>query len=108
MSILITDMEMPTGGSIIVAIRPDGMVEDVMGCFVGKATPVPPHGRLVDADKMIWKFTPDERFYPTKGDRLAYDSGKLMIRDIRGFIRDQPTIIQAEETAKKDGGTDNE
>ena len=54
MSILIEGMEMPKVefGSVIVAIRPDGMVEDVMGCYVGKAVPVPPHGRLIDADAL--------------------------------------------------------
>ncbi len=60
------------------------------------AIPVPPHGRLVDADKMIWRLTPNEEFYPTEADRFEYDSGKLMVRDIRGFIRGQETIIPAD------------
>ena len=42
MSILIKGMEIPKNGVAIFGIRPDGIVEDVMGCFVGKAIPVPP------------------------------------------------------------------
>lgn len=47
--ILIRGMEMPTKDSIIVAIRPDGKIEDVMGCYIGTAVELPPHGDLVDA-----------------------------------------------------------
>ena len=47
--VYIDGLEMPTD-TMIVAIRKDGMVEDVMGCCIGKAIPVPDHGRLVDAD----------------------------------------------------------
>lgn len=53
--IYISGMEMPKDGTMIFAIRQDGMVEDVMGCFVGKAVPVPPHGRLIDADELVLK-----------------------------------------------------
>ena len=53
MGVYIKGMEMPKDGSMIFAIRQDGMVEDVMGCYVGKAVPVPPHGRLIDADDAI-------------------------------------------------------
>lgn len=48
MGVYIEGMKIPTDGSMIFAIRPDGMVEDVMGCYVGKAVPVPPHGDLID------------------------------------------------------------
>lgn len=41
--LLIRGMQMPAGDSYNFAIRPDGMVEDVMGCYVGKAVHVPPH-----------------------------------------------------------------
>ena len=65
MSVLIEGMEMPKAefGSMIVAIRPDGMVEDVMGCYVGKAVPVPPHGRLIDSDKLKSYWEPDHSRY---------------------------------------------
>ena len=108
MSILIKGMEMPEkiepGLVIEFADDIDGkryarLYHDQYGGLTGwlEAVSVPPHGRLGDLDEMIWKLTPDEEFYPTEEDRLDYDNGKLMIRDIRGFIRDQPTIIPAEE-----------
>lgn len=43
MGIYIKGMEIPKDGAMIFAIRQDGMVEDVMGCFVGKAVLVPLH-----------------------------------------------------------------
>lgn len=53
MGVYIEDLKIPTDGSMIFAIRPDGMVEDVMGSYVGKAVPVPPHGRLIIEDGEI-------------------------------------------------------
>ena len=53
MSILIKGMEMPKKDSMVFVIRPNGMVVDVMGRFIGKAIHVPPHGRLIDADALI-------------------------------------------------------
>lgn len=88
MGIYIKGMEMPKDGTMIFAIRQDGMVEDVMGCFVGKAVPVPPHGRLIDADqfhkdnKDYW----DRDFnYPQYEDTLA------------DLVNAAPTVIPASE-----------
>ena len=49
----IPNLDIPTDGTTIFAIRTDGMVEDVMGCYIGKAISVPDHGRLIDADALI-------------------------------------------------------
>lgn len=85
MSIYIKGMKMPTGDSMIVAIRPDGMVEDVMGCYVGKAVPVPPHGRLVDLDELFKQVTMDEHF------------SALEAMYVQSLISNAPTIIPADE-----------
>ncbi len=86
--IYIKGMEIPKGDSMIVAIRPDGMIEDVMGCYVGKAVPVPPHGRLIDGGVA-------EGIYFTEEDENGKDfcDGILYAAD---WISKQPTIIPAE------------
>ena len=80
--ILIKGMEMPKDGTMIFAIRPDGMVEDVMGCYVGKTVPVQKHGRLIDADAL-----------------LAQHYGRFgMIDEVaREAIKNAPTIIPADK-----------
>ena len=45
--ILIWGMEMPENDSISVALRSDGKIEDVMGCYIGTAVELPPHGDLI-------------------------------------------------------------
>lgn len=52
MSVLIKGMEMPIDGNeTIIRIRSDGTVLDQYGHhLVITAVPVPPHGRLIDAD----------------------------------------------------------
>lgn len=57
MSVLIEGMEMPTGCSALtLKVWPDGQVEifDADGEWkTSKAIPVPPHGRLIDADALM-------------------------------------------------------
>ncbi len=84
MSILIKGMEMPTEeyGSMTITIYPNGSVMEYIGDIgrsLGNAVPVPPHGRLIDAD--------------------AFEA---FIRKDWVYIR--PTIIPAEEDTHKDGG----
>ena len=59
MSVLIRGMEMPKEKKISLTIFPDGRVYENHGerlwghgkdCIPWKAVPVPPHGRLCDAD----------------------------------------------------------
>ena len=85
--ILIRGMEMPNAkfGSMIVAIRPDGMVEDVMGCYVGKAVPVPLHGRLGDLDALAESVRNPSIFPP------------VVSSEVLAFLRNAPTIIPASE-----------
>ncbi|MBR4855714.1 MAG: hypothetical protein IKU94_03710 [Bacteroidaceae bacterium] len=65
------------------------MVEDVMGCFVGKAIPVPPHGRLVDADALV------QLFKETAAEHGGL--GGIMVALAAACIDAAPTIIAAEE-----------
>ena len=59
MSILIKNMEMPGTGRYLI-VYPDGRVVDTdidgeSQCIIpgSKAVPVPPHGRLIDADALM-------------------------------------------------------
>jgi hypothetical protein len=81
MSILITGMKMPKRG-MVVNIYADGRVTnhfDEFGKTIGKAVPVPPHGRLIDADVLI------------------RDNGIKEIPEYYEVVRDAPTIIPASE-----------
>lgn len=84
MSILIKDMEMPTS-PVLFCVHPDGKVfADLEGNWREyKAVPVPPHGRLIDADAL---------------DYFKDDSGIAIFDFVtRGQIYAAPTIIEAEE-----------
>lgn len=82
MSILIKGMEMPTA-PVLFCIHPDGKVfADLEGGWREyKAIPVPPHGRLIDADA------------------LEHDFKKLVYQDnwYYNSLHHAPTIIPAEE-----------
>jgi len=90
MGLYIEGMEMPKAefGSMIFAIRPDGMVEDVMGCYVGKAVSVPElHGRLGDLDALPWYLANTSVKYAT------YEDWEMLCDAIAAA----PTIIPASE-----------
>ena len=55
MSVLIKGMKMPTAeqGVRTINIYADGVVTNYAEVTIGKAIPVPPHGRLIDADEMV-------------------------------------------------------
>lgn len=92
MAILIKGMEMPKAefGSMIVAIRPDGMVEDVMGCYVGKVVPVPPHG-LIDRERILDSIRIELAQVNAVNDMEDYDSWVRVFDYVRKF----PTVIPA-------------
>ena len=98
MSILIKGIEMPQEKKITLTIFPDGRVYENHGerlwghgkdCIPWKAVPVPPHGRLIDADALM------ELYADT--DDLQLANMKVPIAVIRQNIMDMPTIIEAEE-----------
>lgn len=94
--IYIPGMKIPKDGAAIFGIRPDGIVEDVMGCFVGKAIHVPDHGRLGDLDEL-------EKRIRTEGinqaEQLANSKHPVVMAygDCYGKCIDAPTIIPADK-----------
>lgn len=94
MSILIKGMEMPTGNEcLILTIYPDGQCfEHVYNGSFGsreerKAVPVPPHGRLIDADEF-------EKYV-----ELEYETREISHPNwikFRVWCGDQTTVIEAE------------
>ena len=107
MSIYIKGMEMPKEGFVEILIRDDGTVQqtgqsyridgtDYYTPYVGempviyKAVPVPPHGRLIDADKI--GLTNFEIILCQKGNPYKNALEMLLKK-----IENAPTIIPAEE-----------
>ena len=78
MGIYISGMEMPKNEPLLVKINPDGSVSTTArnGYKKYEAIPVPPHGRLIDADDLANSIT-----------GAIYHSDLL----------DAPTVIPAEE-----------
>ena len=91
MSILIKGMEMPTrcGECLLAKLSPTGesLICDYMLSRVSwderpfdcPLVPVPPHGRLIDADALV------------------RDNGIKEIPEYYEVVRDAPTILEAEE-----------
>ena len=87
MGVYIKGMEMPKQG-MVVNIYADGRVANHFDEFrktIGKAAPVPPHGRLIDADAI--RADIDEK----RPGRSYEDAWALTVLD------NAPTIIPAEE-----------
>ena len=86
MSILIKGMEMPIDGNeTIIRIQPDGTVLDQYGHHLAiTAVPVPPHGRLIDADALIKQ---------VKRDGIRSDP---FVRIVCDYFKDAPTIFEAD------------
>lgn len=95
------DMEMPKEGFIEILIRDDGTVQqtgqsyridgtDYYTPYVGempvihKAVPVPPHGRLIDADAIPY-------------NKIMLDGDDFYYGVTIPYIDRMPTIIEAEE-----------
>lgn len=88
MSILINGMEMPRTYPITVEIYPNGTVlSKTVGRMDihGKADPVPPHGRLIDADELFKEM--ERKGWFDNADRDKAED----------LVLDAPTIIPAEE-----------
>ena len=91
MSFLVRGMEMPEDCAMLLKIFPDGRVGvpvhlTWMGTMVvndAEAVPVPPHGRLIDADAII------EQCH-------GHNSQRTMWSEIEYLIDNAPTIIEAD------------
>ena len=96
MSILIRGLEMPKyNNEVIIRIQPDGTVLDQHGHHLNlalKAIPVPPRGRLIDADVL------EAKGYCLSKLHIDYDApaGHQVWRECVPFD-EAPTIISAEE-----------
>ena len=92
MGVYIKGMEMPKDYSVIVKIFPDGRVGTIpyvqrfkVELIEGtKAVPVPPHGRLIDADACLALIN---------DSTILSDFLKCIINPL---IRGEPTVIAAE------------
>ena len=99
MSMYIKGIEMPRLGYREIRIHPDGRItEDNEGYeeSIGTAIPVPPHGRLIDADALRCLYDPHD--YGLDGEQAdEYDRYHVSLPVIRQNIDDMPTIIEAED-----------
>ena len=87
MGIYIPNMEMPKEGDFIV-IRHEGQAYYVsanpQNAYEREAIPVPPHGRLIDADALTKQI---------KRDGIASDPFVKIVCD---YFKEAPTIIPAQ------------
>ena len=96
MSILITGIDMPTKGNpITVLIHPDGTAEWEAQHKMGTAVPVPPHGRLIDADALDGIMV--EQSTEEYNHHHAPRTWERALSCFRDYIKAAPTIIPAEE-----------
>ena len=96
MGVYIKDMEMPRRG-MVVNIYADGRVTnhfDEFGKTIGKAVPVPPHGRLIDADALL-------RDFPIRLDHYDKEHGNKHfvygVETVMDYVGEMPTIIESED-----------
>lgn len=89
MSVLIKGMEMPKDGCHhTICIYADGTVST--GWRVYMAVPVPPHGRLIDADALYREIKAECNPYGKPS--IGYDDGLKVL----GIIGSTPPVIPAE------------
>ena len=102
MSVLIRGMEMPTGNEcLILTIYPDGQCfEHVYNGSFGsreerKAVPVPPHGRLIDKDKLMMSLA--DWWYSSFGQEETDEAKAIraVMQQVEKSI-DEMTVIEAE------------
>lgn len=102
MSILITGIEMPKEGRLTLQISAIGAVYVVNSCsitaetYTTDAVPVPPHGRLIDADALRQPMYHEA--FETDSPMQKWDSGCwIRYKMFERLEENAPTIIPAEE-----------
>lgn len=93
MGVYIKDLEMPKDGRITLQIGADGAVYKVISCAIIaekyeknlEVVELPPHGRLIDADAIKFKYGIYDEYY----EKIKMVS--------KSDIEDMPTIIEAEK-----------
>lgn len=94
MSILIKGMEMPTGNDelrLIIHSNGQVIISHKTHYEEAEAVPVPPHGRLIDADELFRNIKAECN--PYGNPTIGYEDGLKVLR----IIENSPTIIPAEE-----------
>jgi len=82
MAVLLEGINIPEGNPITINIYRDGTWVNAYTTEDGKAVPVPPHGRCIDADEL----------------KTAFPCGESVRTEcVRVTIDHAPTIIPAEE-----------
>ena len=106
MGVYIEGMEMPKDGFVEIIIKADGTVQQTgqtlrlagdyfYTAYVGerppmyKSVPVPPHGRLIDADALI------RELEITEED--DHNGATLLMAVFLEVLKSAPTVIDAEE-----------
>ena len=111
MSVLIKGVEMPENGSCIqIVIDDDGKVyPSVEKCIlkmgsIAKAVPVPPHGRLIDADALKKVVASAKHMDADIYDGRLFYSDHLCVGadydDVCKAIDETPTIIPASKESE--------
>ncbi len=90
--LLIRGVEMPEDGMIGVFISSDRNVYDSMDNIIGTIVPIPPHGRLIDADALMLAILDAQVDQPELAE--VYDEDYHVVLD---WLRAAPTVIEAEE-----------
>lgn len=97
MSVLIKNMEMPTDRPQLLWVYPNGKAltvqSDVDPWKELQAIPVPPHGKLIDADNFIDRVKADVGMVE---EDLSFEF-KDWIWSVLKLLETQPTVIEAEE-----------
>lgn len=88
MGVYINGIEMPKDHVRVLVLHPDGRAIDEWGNTY-QTMPVPPHGRLVDADYV------DRHLL--RMQQAQTGPGSHGVRKSRAVLRDAPTVIQVEE-----------
>ena len=95
MGIYIKGMEMPTyeQGDLVLRVRWDGIVDkDYSGNTVATAVPVPPHGRLIDADAQDVQIEALIERHLHGYTKSTWD----FVCELRDILKRNRTIIQAD------------
>lgn len=98
MSIIITDLKMPTEReSFNITIKYNGTVLDTeTGIQIAEAYELPPHGRLIDADAMLMRINHEGMEAYMDGVCYGVHPSQEYLDLLGEIIDDAPTIIPAD------------
>ena len=95
--ILIKGIQFPKFSPHVIEVYPDGTAIARKGIY-GKAVPVPPHGRLIDADSLMLRIQEYIDEYGWDVDEHGFHSEKwCAMKETEMAINDAPTVIPADK-----------